>query len=224
MSPNKRVFLVIGGCGDAMMRQMFIQKGWELVNSVEEADLVQFTGGEDIDPSLYGEHKHNSVYFNRMRDDREQIVFNKALKLGIPMAGICRGAQFLCAMSGGSLWQDVNNHGRSHNLLDRATGRVIHVSSTHHQMMRPDALIASGEAVGIATSHLSTRKERMNDLKEAHSLIICMGDVKDTVDWESVFFPKTKCLSFQPHPEYGNYEECTTYYFELISKYLEPLL
>ena len=103
-----RVFVV--GSSFGAYHDMFRRYGWEIAKSYDEADLLQYTGGEDVSPSLYGRTKHPRSYINRERDMRERIIFLRALKDGKPQAGICRGGQFLNVMCGGSLWQDVNNH------------------------------------------------------------------------------------------------------------------
>lgn len=63
----------------------------EITMNMEEADLVVFTGGEDVSPSYYGASVHPKTYTNEYRDEVEKKAFNKALLLGIPMCGICRG-------------------------------------------------------------------------------------------------------------------------------------
>ena len=73
-----------------------------LVNNIEEADIVLFTGGEDISPELYGCKKHETTYFTRRRDEEEVSAFNK-MRPNQLAVGICRGAQLFCALNGGIL-------------------------------------------------------------------------------------------------------------------------
>ena len=47
------------------------------VDNIEEADIVIFTGGEDVDPSLYHEEKHPTTYSNIARDKYEKEMFEK---------------------------------------------------------------------------------------------------------------------------------------------------
>lgn len=187
---------------------------YEVVNSLDKADLVQYTGGADIASELYGEEPHPDNWPNPERDDREILVFNLARERGIPQAGICRGAQLFCALSGGSLYQDIDNHsiGGTHPCYDIWTEETYPVSSTHHQMMRP-----TKEHQIIAVAHgpgpISTFKE-----------IVINGKVtavdEDLADIEVVYFPNTRSLGFQGHPEYSNVRKCTEMYFEYIDKYL----
>lgn len=63
----------------------------EITNKIEQADLVLFTGGEDVDPSLYGEKENYTTQSNIIRDKKEIEIYKKALSLGKNMLGICRG-------------------------------------------------------------------------------------------------------------------------------------
>ena len=49
----KKVYVV----GEAINYVNFMT-GVKLVNAIEDANIVLFTGGEDVDPSLYGCKKH----------------------------------------------------------------------------------------------------------------------------------------------------------------------
>ena len=59
----------------------------KLVDNIEDADIVLFTGGEDVDPSIYGQEKHPKTYSNLERDLKEKAEFEKMkpnqLALGI---------------------------------------------------------------------------------------------------------------------------------------------
>ena len=87
----------------------------KLVKDIEKADLVVFAGGEDISPSIYGGIRSPLTESpNTLRDMEEVEIFTRARKKGIPMVGICRGAQLLCALSGHKIFQDVNRHTVGH--------------------------------------------------------------------------------------------------------------
>jgi len=103
---NKKKVLIVGG--DSIIANMFSKRGWDVTtNTLDPSiDLVQFTGGEDVTPSLYGEQAHAATSCNPARDDREAKIF-LSFKNKVPMAGICRGAQFLNVMNKGSMWQHV---------------------------------------------------------------------------------------------------------------------
>lgn len=78
--------------------------------SCEAFDGVLFTGGEDVDPELYGEQiKYDNVKVNRARDDFERALLDGAMKSGLPILGICRGTQMINVRFGGTLYQDLKN-------------------------------------------------------------------------------------------------------------------
>lgn len=108
-------------------------------DNLEEADIVLFTGGEDVDPSLYGCEKHPTTHSNIQRDLEEKAVFEKVRKDQLCI-GICRGSQFLCVMNGGKLIQNVSRHGifGTHEIIaPRNSGDRYDITSTHHQMQYP---------------------------------------------------------------------------------------
>lgn len=205
-----KVFIV---GGNYQISKMFDQEGWDIANSPSEADFVQFTGGEDVSPFLYGEEQHPLTYPSGIRDSMEQEAFQEAQILGINCLGICRGAQFLNVMNGGKLYQHVGNHALrgTHDCYSEVMGKTVKVSSTHHQMMRPSE---TGELEGWAWK-LSHFKEHMLD-KDTIA-----RRVTDEKDVEVVFYEDTKSLCFQPHPEYGYAGETRDYYFTLLNHYFK---
>lgn len=81
----KKVYVV----GEAKNYANFIV-GASHVDNIEDAEIVIFTGGEDVDPSLYGEEKHKTTYSNIDRDLYEKEMFEKIQPNQLVVA-ICRG-------------------------------------------------------------------------------------------------------------------------------------
>ena len=72
------------------------------------ADGLLLSGGEDVDPSLYGESRHATVVdVDRARDDFEIALVSEARRSRLPILGICRGIQVLNVACGGTLVQDI---------------------------------------------------------------------------------------------------------------------
>lgn len=203
-----KVLIVNGGIAYA---RMLAENGFDIAFEYEEADIIQFTGGEDVSPFLYGELPHPQTFYSAARDAAEIEIFHRAVKDRKPMIGICRGGQFLNVANGGRMLQHVDNHAinGTHPAIDVHTGRTINVTSTHHQMMVAGA---GGEVLAVA--YLSTVREGM---VEGGDLRVERGEHTDT---EVVFYPDTKSLCFQPHPEFGGAKECRDYYFELINQHI----
>lgn len=86
-------------------------------------DGVLFPGGQDVNPTIY--HQTIKPYCGEIytpRDIIEANVLNNVIENNIPALGICRGIQFMNAVLGGTLYQDL---------------RLEHPSDTNHQMMPP---------------------------------------------------------------------------------------
>jgi len=173
------------------------------LNSANEkldgVDLVMFGGGADIHPSLYN---HCNVASNcgrspSKRDLFEREIFKLCRDLRIPMLGICRGSQFLCAMSGGALIQDCSGHaiGEFHPITTN-DGQELYMTSTHHQMMYPNRvkheLIAWANSLAKANFEWDFRAGNPETNKD--------GWIEK--EPEIVYFPTTNALAVQGHPEY----------------------
>jgi putative glutamine amidotransferase len=73
-----------------------------------EIDGLLLTGGGDVDPALYGEHRHASVDDAEPgRDEFELDLARRAMTGEVPLLAICRGAQVLNVAAGGTLVQDI---------------------------------------------------------------------------------------------------------------------
>lgn len=211
-SNHKQVFIV--GHFDGLVASLFLRRGFKGTRDLTMADVVVFTGGADISPSLYNEGFHGTFSTNKVRDDLEVATFQSALNWEIPMIGICRGAQLLNVLNGGSLWQDVDNHTANHEVLDVRTEEIFTVTSTHHQQMRPNNKTATMIAVANTPKlggrgSLSTRKRA-----QAGTFVPALGDV----DPEVVWYERNKCLCFQPHPEYPGSTQTETYFWNLVDE------
>lgn len=213
---SERPLVYTAGRFDPNIIGMFYDLGYRGTSDLMLADLVVFTGGEDIDPVLYGEEPIPQCgHLNQRRDQHEVEVFNNAKNFQIPMLGICRGAQFLNVMNGGKLWQHVDNHTMSHAAKCLLTGEIITVTSTHHQMMRPpdhaDLVMIAHHEDKRDTPSLCTRK-MAEGITQYPSLADC--------DPEVVWFEDTKTLCVQFHPEYGSAKDtCRPYFIRLMNNF-----
>lgn len=75
---------------------------------LDVADALVLSGGEDIAPEGYGEvARHENWKGDPRRDAFEFALYRTALRRGMPVLGVCRGAQLITVAEGGSLWQDL---------------------------------------------------------------------------------------------------------------------
>ena len=206
---------VVGPWMGAAVEELFTDWGWSTTRKLKECDLIQFTGGSDISPDLYGKQWHRATSCNIERDKYELLVFNEGVRLRKPFAGICRGAQLLNVLSGGSMWQHVNNHGStSHDLKDEMTGEVFSCNSIHHQMMIP-----SDDAVVLAYAKEATVKEDVDDEGMVKTTYYVSKDFNPGDPEIVMYWPdKLPALCFQGHPEWES-EDLQKRYMHYIDDY-----
>ncbi len=126
---------------------------------LDSAGGLLLTGGEDLNPELYGATPHPKLgEIQPTRDATELALLKAARDRGLPVLAICRGIQLLNVAYGGTLYQDLPsehpssvNHdseksrdSRTHDVkitagtrLAAATGvTAMAVNSYHHQAVR----------------------------------------------------------------------------------------
>jgi putative glutamine amidotransferase len=183
----------------------------------EPAEMLDFRGalivwgGTDIGPQIYGHPtSRRTAPYAPKRDEVEVRLIKEAIEMDIPIIGICRGAQLLCAVAGGFLLQDVNNHaGNGHSVITH-DGKALWVNSLHHQMMVPygveHEMVAWSESVRGAPYIF--KDDKLFVPSE-------YGYSEDNNPWrepEFVYFPKIKGYAIQWHPEMMSPEVPSTQY------------
>ena len=101
----------------------------DLDRCLDLADGLLFTGGQDVDPALYGEQiRPVCGALCPARDRLEQALLRGVLERGLPAFGICRGLQLINAALGGSLYQDLSTDRPSQlrHRMDRPYDRACH--------------------------------------------------------------------------------------------------
>jgi putative glutamine amidotransferase len=76
--------------------------------ALDRLDALVLSGGGDLNPSSYGAVPHERTgYVREFRDEAELALVRRAWADGLPLLGICRGAQVLNVALGGTLHQHV---------------------------------------------------------------------------------------------------------------------
>lgn len=157
----------------------------------EKDSILIVWGGADINPKLYNHPQSRTTHPSATRDDVEWSLMKRAVELGIPIIGVCRGAQMLCALAGGFLIQDVRGHSGQHTVTTHE-GDELNVNSIHHQMM------AGLEKVQHELLAWSTERR-------SHQYVWKDDQVyyppEGWVEPEFVYFPLVKGFAIQWHPE-----------------------
>jgi putative glutamine amidotransferase len=114
---------------------------------IESFDGLVFSGGRDMDPSLYDQERlETSDEPDRRRDRFELALMRAALEANLPFLAIGRGLHVLALARGGTLNQDLPGHRAvrarytPHDVIlgaDSALGKLlgpqVQVPAAHHQ-------------------------------------------------------------------------------------------
>ena len=112
----------------------------EIVSKISDANVIVFTGGEDVSPSYYNGTKSIYTKSNINRDRKEKAIFSKIPKDKLCI-GIGRGAQFLSVMYGAKLIQHVRGHDNDSHIISAVDGNVqFYINSYHHQLIDLNSL------------------------------------------------------------------------------------
>lgn len=185
------------------------------MTSLENCNLVIFTGGADISPSYYGHQKLPTTMTDIRRDREEMAVFTAATVVDIPMIGICRGAQLLCVANNGKLVQHVEGHHMGTHKVITRTGSSHNVIGDHHQMMWPRGefgidYVYEAYAEGLSSEYRIGSDEEWPGPGQSALM-----------EPEVVFWPRTRSLGVQYHPEWGEAgDEGDVYFRYLFDHYI----
>lgn len=189
-------------------------------NGFEGIDALVLWGGTDIHPSFYGQ-THNKFSgaptLPSTRDLWEWQAMKYCKAHNIPIIGVCRGAQFLCAFAGGALFQHVTNHNGGSHSVTTTTGEIFNVTSAHHQML--DLKDTKHELLAWSTECLSN--VYYDDQTSTPFRVRAEIMKKTFKEPEMVFFPEIRGLAIQGHPEWAQESSRFVQYCnELITEYL----
>jgi putative glutamine amidotransferase len=108
-----------------------------LCHLMEIVDGLVLTGGEDVDPSRYGQDPHPKLgTVNPRRDEMEFAALEVALARAMPVLAICRGLQLLNVAMGGTLYQDLPSQ-REQGLIHEQDAPITH--RWHEAAVAPDS-------------------------------------------------------------------------------------
>ncbi|WP_104127038.1 gamma-glutamyl-gamma-aminobutyrate hydrolase family protein [Cryobacterium sp. Y57] len=125
----------------------------ELLRRTVDADAVVIVGGEDISPSYYGGttgYEGETVHF-ASADEGQIALVQRALALGTPLLGICRGLQIINVALGGTLVQHIDDG--IHKNIDVPIDQIL---STHDVTLATGSTIATflgGVDISVQSAH-----------------------------------------------------------------------
>lgn len=168
----------------------------DIAQMVSMADGVFMAGGEDVEPSEYGEERRPECEASvPERDKFELAIIKEALKQDKPMLCICRGMQILNVALGGTLYQDLKTN--MPNAIDH-TVYDAYATGSHNVKIEKDSRLygfMGKEELFVNSLHHQGVKDLADGLKAT-------AKTSDGLV-EAVEMPgKTYVLGSQWHPEF----------------------
>lgn len=158
-------------------------------------DGFLFTGGPDVDPTLYGEDKSDLCGEpNAERDEFELNIIPYILETDKPLFCICRGIQVLNVALGGTLYQDcpcstLHSDGR----------HIIRLCSKEYK-----------EMFGFIDEAFETNSFHHQSIKELGKGLVVTSISEDDGVIEGVYMPEKRfVIGVQWHPEKNGDDEIT---------------
>ena len=184
------------------------------------------TGGEDVDPACYGEPPSPALgTVRRARDDVEFRALDCAIARGMPVFGICRGAQVLNVHFGGTLYQDIKTQ-RPGALSHQQTAPWG--QNAHDVTVEPDSLLCSlvrARRISINSFHHQALKDVGRDLR-----VVARSDDGLIEAIEHTRYPwllgvqwhpeRTEASAPEPHPDFSlfaGFRDAMTRYAEMVA-------
>jgi len=109
-------------------------------------DGLLLSGGDDLSPLFFAQQPQPRLgEVDALRDEQEIALVNEALKLGLPILGICRGLQVLNVALGGTILQHIDEDG-VHAIQHRQNAPGWH--RHHHVRIQPETMLADALGKG----------------------------------------------------------------------------
>ncbi|MCL2618824.1 MAG: gamma-glutamyl-gamma-aminobutyrate hydrolase family protein [Defluviitaleaceae bacterium] len=143
---------------------------------------VMLTGGGDVCAGRFGEARHEKAGEpTHARDEFELALCRAAVAAGVPLFGICRGAQVMNVALGGNLHQHIDGHDHpdratyAHSVRLSAGSKLrgfagrdeIRVNSIHHQSV--------GERLGRGVSVSAVSPDGVAEAVEVSAFPFALG-------------------------------------------------
>jgi putative glutamine amidotransferase len=154
------------------------------------------TGGEDVDPALFGEAPHPTVTgTNPTRDATEIALLMAARDQKVPVLAICRGIQLLNVALGGTLVQDIPSQRPSDIRHDQPNDRE---ARTHGVAIAPRSklAVATGTTEMFVNSYHHQAVDRLAD-----GLRVTATATDGIIEGAEVTDPDWWVVAVQWHPE-----------------------
>ncbi|MFC4767488.1 gamma-glutamyl-gamma-aminobutyrate hydrolase family protein [Effusibacillus consociatus] len=158
-------------------------------------DGLILSGGEDIDPILYGSHPDMRCWTVAPERDRfELALIEEALRQRKPLLAVCRGMQLINVYFGGSLYLDVSDY--SDKVLTHQFSRAPRWYNAHHVDLIAPVLQELYQAKTIETNSYHHQA-----VKEVGKGLTIAAVAEDGIVEALVHPDYPELLAIQWHPE-----------------------
>lgn len=188
----------------------------EMDRYLDLIDGLILSGGDDIDPALYGEEPILELgEVCPERDLFEMKFLAKAIERKVPILGICRGFQMINVALGGTLYQDIKvqqgsefNHLNLVDPVDTLEHEVtLEQNSKLYQMMGKDRLMVN-----------SLHHQAINEIGRNLKVVgLSFDHIVEALEYEGESF----MLGVQWHPEDLVVKD--NYFLELFKAFIEEV-
>lgn len=160
MSLSSRYAAAIAACGGIPVAMAHTDSKEMVADYVRKADGVLLTGGDDINPNIYGAKLTSALKAKAVmtedggrRDLFELLLVDEVFKQRKPLLAICRGHQMLNVALGGTLIVDIPTQkpsGTNHRQMERKCEVVHSVRLTRGSLL---SKIAKTKMLGVNSTH-----------------------------------------------------------------------
>lgn len=185
----------VEGAGGLPILLPYVKGEDAIFDFIKLCDGFVFTGGADIDPSHYGEEKLSVCgEIRRYRDELEFRAAQEVMKTDKPVLAICRGAQLINVVLGGTLYQDLPTQKPSDIRHQQIQGKFEY---SHHVNVLPNTPLYSL----LKTTKIKANSFHHQAIKNPGKDLEIMAEADDgTV--EAAYLKGERYLrAYQWHPE-----------------------
>lgn len=162
----------------------------------EQLDGFLLSGGDDVDPLLFGERAMGKLGTVIPRRDHFEIALTRQVleKTDKPLLGICRGIQIMNVAMGGTLHQDLPSDGKLCHSLTMYPRNAL----THRVQVLPDTQLA--QIMGAGMGQVNSFHHQA--VKQLADCFLCSAKSMEDAVVEALEMPGDRfVVGVQWHPE-----------------------
>jgi len=183
---------------DAQIINMYELGVDSALQTLRKCDGLLITGGADVYPGWYGKLSDTARCgsFDFYRDTLEMALIKEAIKLKMPLIGICRGEQIINVTLGGSLIIDIPT---DHDTIVKH--RLKDWKNCYHQVDIVDNSLLNN--ICKTTNYLvnSNHHQAVDDMApKLHAVAFAQDEIVEAIEWKQAE-NKSFLLAVQWHPE-----------------------